>query len=479
MTDSRTFDVVVVGAGIAGLSAAVSAAACADGGLRIAVLERVDRARSGGNTAWTEAYLRLDDVYEVADGFVDDLVDFSASKTPRDYVETLVQKQPETMEWIQALGARFHKAPTYFVTSSKRRLQPVGGGPGLLDKLRAEAERLGVTFLYETTAERLHLDGGRVAGVEATTADGGDHVFAAPAVIIASGGFEGDTALLSKELGGDAERLIPIAPSVSHNRGEGIRMALAAGARASGEWGGFHAEPVDPRSSQPQALVMVYPYGILVNKRGERFVDEGAATVDESYEAVARAIWRQPDGVAYFIADQRLYDVPLYERGILTDQKPITAESIEQLEEKLALPAGSLVRTVRSFSEAVQDGPFDPRARDSKATAGITPPKSNWAQKLDAPPFLCYPVACAIVFTYGGIATDTSARVVDATGQPIAGLYAAGECTGIYYHRYPGGTSVLRGMVFGRLAGLNAAKSLLEARATNRQSTLVHRAQGR
>ena len=452
--------VIVVGAGIAGLSAAVSAAEELGGaaGATVTLLDRAGPNEAGGNSRWTSAYFRVEDVYEPGDSFVEDVVGFSAGRTPSWYVQELVDRLPETMEWVQGHGARFRKLPTYFINSNRPRLQPVGGGEGLLDTLRPVAERLGVRFRYRTTAQRLLRDDrGRVIGVLAT-GDGGEERIEGTAVIIASGGFEGDQESLRAELGDGAERLIPIAPGVRFNRGEGIRMALEAGARRSGQWDGFHAEPVDPRCADPEALVMVFPYGILVNADGARFVDEARGTVDETYESTARTVWTQPGGTAYFITDGHADAVSAWQRGVLTSVKPVRADSVGELADALGLPAGRLATTIDEYNAAVTDGEFDWERPDGRRTAGIEPPKSNWALPLNRPPLLAYPVGCAIVFTFGGLDTDARAQVVGEDGNPIHGLFAAGECTGIYHGKYPGGTSVLRGMVFGRIAGRAAAR---------------------
>ncbi|WP_236791796.1 FAD-dependent tricarballylate dehydrogenase TcuA [Amycolatopsis sp. GM8] len=446
--------VVVIGSGVAGLSAAVSAA---EEGAHVVVVDRAGSLDAGGNSKWTSAYLRLEDVYEAGESFVDDLREFSGGRTPDWYGKTLVELLPETMEWIQGHGARFRKFPTYFINSNRPRLQPVGGGEGLLIHLRAAAEKLGVEFRYETTAERLEVGNGRVTGVVVSDTEG-THTIPASATVIASGGFEGDETVLGKELGGDVSTLIPIAPGVPFNKGEGIRMALEIGAKRGGQWDSFHAEPVDPRSGQPEALVMVFPYGILVNKHAERFLDEGRGTVDETYERTAREVWAQPGGTAYFVTDRKFEQVTDRERGLLTSAKPVSAGNLDELAAALDLPAEKLAATVTTFNESVVDGPFDWRVPDGKHTDGLTPPKTNWALRVDEPPFLAYPVACAIVFTFGGLETDAAARVVDEQDTPIPGLYAAGECTGIYHDKYPGGTSVLRGIVFGRVAGRAAGR---------------------
>jgi tricarballylate dehydrogenase len=246
---------------------------------------------------------------------------------------------------------------------------------------------------------------------------------------------------------------------VHGNRGEGIRMALDAGAARAGQWDSFHAEPVDPRSADAEALVMVFPYGILVDRHAERFVDEGRGTVDETYEATARAVWARDGGTAWFITDTQLDRVTDRERGLLTGVKPVVADTLAELADATGLPVDALTSTVTAFNAATGEGEFDWRRPDGLATTGLEPRKSNWAVPLAAPPFRAWPVSCAIVFTFGGLATDERARVVRDDGSTIAGLYAAGECTGLYHGKYPGGTSVLRGMIFGRTAGIDAARA--------------------
>ncbi|MQA02497.1 MAG: FAD-binding protein [Streptosporangiales bacterium] len=306
---AATPHVVVVGSGVAGLSAAVTAAEELGSTGSVVLVERCQEQEAGGLTRWTSAYLRLEDVYETADSFVEDVVGFSGGRTRRAYVEALQAAVPDTMEWIQGHGARFKKLPTYFVNSTRPRLQPVGGGEALRRHLLAAAERLGVDIRYETTAvDLVRDDAGAVAGL-AVERDGQRFVVDATAVVIASGGFEGNPGDLAAALGPEADRLVAVAPGAHANRGEGIAMALRAGAARSGEWDNFHAEPVDPRSNDPGALVMVFPYGILVNAAGRRFVDEGAGTVDEAYEQTVRAIWREGNGTAYFVTDRQLTDI--------------------------------------------------------------------------------------------------------------------------------------------------------------------------
>jgi tricarballylate dehydrogenase len=449
------YDVVVVGSGIAGLSAAVAAA---EEGARVLVVDRAAESEAGGNTRWTAAYFRLDDVYEPDPTFVDDLVGFSDGRTPRWYVDELLERLPETMEWIQGHGARFRRFPTYFINSARPRLQPHGGGEALLAALRPAAQKLGVEFRYSTTAESLVIEGQQITGLRVTGPEG-PVTITAGSVVIASGGFEGDPEFLTEALGRDASTLLPIAPSVHGNRGEGIRMALVAGAARAGQWDSFHAEPVDPRSADAEALVMVFPYGILVDRHAERFVDEGRGTVDETYEATARAVWARDGGTAWFITDTQLDRVTDRERGLLTGVKPVVADTLAELADATGLPVDALTSTVTAFNAATGEGEFDWRRPDGLATTGLEPRKSNWAVPLAAPPFRAWPVSCAIVFTFGGLATDERARVVRDDGSTIAGLYAAGECTGLYHGKYPGGTSVLRGMIFGRTAGIDAARA--------------------
>jgi tricarballylate dehydrogenase len=459
MSAIEQFDIVVVGCGTAGLASAASAAGAArERTLRIAVLERAVKAERGGNSRWTGAYLRLEDVYTPAEGFAEDIEKFCQGNVPSDYVATLIDRLPETMEWLQELGARFKSLPTIFITKSRPRVLPVGGGERLVHVLAEASEAAGVDILYETTAIKLLLnDDGSTRGILVNDPSG-QRVLATKTVVIASGGFEGNPEMMTQYMGSKASGLKPIAPGGTFNKGEGIRMAMEVGAKATGEWGQFHAEPIDPRSTQPEAVVMIYAYGVLVNQAGVRFMDEGSGTVDETYEAMARKVWSEQGNLAYTVCDSSVRELPNFEHAVVTDRPPITADTFEEMADALGVPREAFVKTLTDYNAATRPGHFDPRVPDGLATEGLAIKKSNWAKPITEAPFLAYPLACSIVFTFGGIGTDLEGRVITADDRPIPGLFAAGECTGLYHFKYPGATSVMRGLVYGKSAGAAAAQ---------------------
>jgi tricarballylate dehydrogenase len=336
---------------------------------------------------------------------------------------------------------------------------PALGGVGIVDSLAAVVDRTpGAAILYETEAVRLSLspDGG-VDGVVVRGADRLLRTLTARAAVIACGGFEGNPEMLSQYIGPRAANLPLIAPTLKNNRGDGIRMATEIGADTAGQFDMFHGEPVDPRSAKPDAVVYAYPFGIVVNGHAKRFFDEGRDSFDSTFEDLGVEIFRNQDQKAFFIGDQTTLSIEPVQAIILTDQPAIEAPSLRALAQKLGLDPATLENTVTEYNAAIGPGELDPKIRDGKAARSLVPPKSNWAFPLEKPPFIAYPLTCAVTFTFGGIRTDSQARVVTPKGTPIAGLYAAGEVTGLYYHAYPAGTSVLRAATFGRIAGAHAA----------------------
>lgn len=479
---SGKFDLVVVGCGIAGLSAAVSAA---EEGAKVAILERATIEERGGNTRWTEAFIRMKNEDEVSDDFEEHFMDNSGfhldpslvSETARPYEEwpsivkalsftdpeiigTLASEAGPTLAWLRQAGIRFSDMPSYLITQSTTRICPVGGGQALVDALAARAEQLGVSFFYETTAAELITDaGGTIIGLRANSAAQRGQEFLG-AVMLASGGYQGNSEMQARYFGERSRFIRPIARGGYYNRGDGIRMALDVGAATCGDFSEYHAEPIDPRSGVSEPIVFNFPYGILVDTNGKRFIDEASCTVDFIYENVARVINKLPGGVAYLICDERLDDVPNWRRSVRSDKPPMTANSIEELASQIGVPADTLQQTIREYNAAVTEGEFKPLELDGLCTRGITPPKSNWALSLDNPPFRAWPVSSAVCFTFGGLRCNSDAQVLDHDGRPIPGLYAAGETVGLYYKRYTGATSVLRGAVFGRIGGRHIAGRL-------------------
>lgn len=474
------YDVVVAGCGVAGLSAAVTAAEL---GKRVAVIERATREERGGQSRYTEAYLRMKSLDEVSDDFTEHLAENAGFYLDPDLaaemagdrsswshitrslgmpdtavIEAFADNVPQTIAWLQSIGVRFDFLPTQFLTKSQPRLLPVGGGQALVDALAAKAEALGVDFHYETTARELIVDEeGAVQGLVCRRMDG-RLIRLRGAVVLACGGFEGNAEMLARYIGPRAVYLRPVCKGGHYNKGEGIDMALRVGAAPCGEFSSHHAEPVDPRSGVSEPSVFVFPYGILVNKRGERFTDEAPGTVDAWYERITRRIFEQEQGIAWVILDQRVKDIPNYRLSIRTDQPAIEADSIAALAARLGLPEAALEQTVAQYNAACREGRYDPLALDGLATsADLSPPKSNWALPIDRAPFFAYPIISANVFTFGGLKVNEHGQVQHSDGYPLPNLYAAGETIGMYYGNYTGATSVLKGLVFGRLAATHIA----------------------
>jgi len=262
-----------------------------------------------------------------------------------------------------------------------------------------------------------------------------------------------------------ADSIKLISPGTRFDSGDGIRIATDQGAKVSGDWNGMHIEPVDPRSRHSAPVVLVYPYGIVVDQDGRRFLDEGAGLVHETWESFARDIhFARPNSIAYAILDSRLFEIEGYQRAIRLDVPPYQSESLEGLAAKVGVPARNLRETVDAFNAAAvgDSARFDATRCDGlKAADTLQPPKSNWARALTKPPFLAFPLVGAIAYTFGGLATNEKAEVLGESG-PISGLYAAGETTGHFYGTAPNAVAMLRALVFGQIAGRETADFLLK-----------------
>ena len=455
-------NLIVVGQGAAGLSAALAAAQAAAGSaVRVTLVDKASEQEAGGNTRWSPSYMRMAAPDRVEPSFVHDMLAATKYQGDEAYFARLAHDAPATVKWIAAQGVEFIQ-PVYYLAKGPPRIQPLGGGPVVVAKLASAAKAAGVTFRYGCAAKAIASENGRIIGLD--IAEGDVHeMLPADAVILCSGGFEGDGAAIREHFGDGAETMRLISPGGKFNTGDGIKMAMALGASGSGDWNGMHAEPVDARAKNSAPVVLVYPYGIVVDKNGERFFDEGGGLVHETWEWFARDMqFKTPDSIAYAILDSRLLAIEGYERAIRSEVPPARADTLAALAKSIGVDADGLCATVAAYNAACTGDPekFDATRCDGLAASRtLAPPKSNWARAIQQPPFLAYPLVGAVAYTFGGLATDVSARVLR-NGAPMPGLYAAGEITGHFYATAPNAVSVLRAFVFGRIAGLEAVAFL-------------------
>jgi tricarballylate dehydrogenase len=489
MTSAERTDVVVVGAGNAGFCAAHAAA---EQGARVLLLEKAQHDRAGGNSYYTAGAFRfaLDSVNEVADlldehstslldrsvvpsyprsAFEQDMRRVTGDRCDPELTDVLVSRSTDAVRWLAGKGIRWRLMfeRQSYVSDGKHvffgglYVGTVGGGKGLIEQHTAAAERAGVEIRYGAQVTDLHL--GAERGVTYRAPDGVEHRVRAGAVVLTAGGFEADPQRRRQHLGEGWEKAY--VRGAETNTGDVLDLALAAGAAAHGDWTSCHSvawdSGADPtrgdRELTNQLTRQSYPIGIVVNRDGQRFVDEGADFRNYTYAKYGREILRQPDGYAVQLFDAKTRPLLRTEEY---DSRPITAaraDSLEELARQVGVDPDGLRRTVEEFNAAIVDEPFDPAVKDGRA-ARVDPPKSNWALELDTPPYYGFCVGCGITFTFGGLHVDRTATVLDGSGQQVPGLHAAGEMVGgLFSGNYPGGSGLTSGSVFGRLAGASAA----------------------
>jgi tricarballylate dehydrogenase len=484
------FDVIVVGAGNAALAAAVSARE--QGAGRVAVLEKAPRTLRGGNTHYSGgllrfAYDRAEDLLPLVPDVEHDLPGFPAGVEPypeqrfwQDLLRVtegradpelgalLIGRSFDTIRWMVKQGIEMEPAVSL---SGVRVGNAVKWSPGAIIRARHEgvglsamwfrvAESRGVEIRYETRAVRLLQDArARVTGLVVQDADGFREI-TADAVVLGCGGFEANPEWRARYLGRPWDHAK--VRGTRYNTGDGLRMALEIGGLPHGQWTGCHSTPIDAgaplhgdRKLTDKTNRLSYPFGVLVNTRGRRFYDEGEDFQFYTYAKLGGIILNEPGGVAFQIFDAKT--TGLLEARYKTGS-PLVADSLKELVEKLPVDQVTALRTLEQYNGAVEAGPFDPTVKDGLRTRGLEVPKSNWAQRLDRSPFVAYPVTGGITFTFGGVRVNERAQVLSTSWGPIAGLYACGEMVGGLFHgNYPGGTGLMSGAVFGRIAGANAA----------------------
>jgi tricarballylate dehydrogenase len=489
MNAAERCDIIVIGGGSAAHEAAVAAREA--GAERIVMLEKAPESEFGGNARYSHTGFRF--VYDGAreirqfldidearfrtfvmppytrDNFLADLDRVTEGRIDRDLAAFLVDNSNGALHWMRQRGIRFEQEKSV-VVDGKHYFEPgavihtVGGGLGQLLAWRKIADELGIEIRYESKVCALHGNEHGLEGVRVTTPEG-EYDLVGRAVICCSGGFQASTEMRARYLGpfGDFMRV----RGSKHDTGEVLNMMIALGASAAGHWQGAHATPID--AGAPDGAIPLradghgnwanryeYKFGITVNTLGERFYDEGESKHSYTYAKTGRAVLAQPRGLAFQLFDDTGFK--LFRQGAYQGATGCEAATIAELAAKIGLAPEVLAHTVAEYNAACrEDVAFDPGNVDGKCTIGIVPKKSNWAVRIEKPPFRAFPIVCGITFTFGGVRINTKAEVLNTAGRTIRGLYASGDVVGLFFHNYPGNTGQTRNAVFGRVAGRQAA----------------------
>lgn len=446
---SETFDVVVIGSGAAGCSAAMEAALS---GARVMVLEKLPQNRMGGNSllAGGGFSLPLEDTEAARADYVEDYEKYCLGRGNSAIFRLMAENVAGDLAWLADNGIGLEAPTPWPPTRVKMVIASPGffaGMPSFFRSMRARLTELGVTLKFDTKARQLIMDDkGAVVGVRAT-GPGGVADYRGRAVVIAAGGYGGNTAML--EAYSDPNAGAMMVRGVTTATGDGHLMAQQAGAGLKGMGGlmALHIAAVDAVETAAGQPASVVPWAISINREGRRFIDESLG-----YVAHGKAVLEQPGQSTSLVFDQAIRDKVAHSVIATFGRlgRPVhEAATLEELAAKIGAPVEAFMRTVADYNAAVADG----------AAPGAVPPKGTMASRIETAPFYAFsPLVPGITLTFGGIMIDEAARVLEPDGRVIPGLYAAGEGAGApFFHDYIGGGSLTNCLVMGRIAGRGAA----------------------
>lgn len=453
-------DVLVIGGGNAALCAAISARRA---GASVLVLEAAPQFYRGGNTRHTRnmrcahdsATETLSGPY-TEDEFWEDLKRVTQGRTDEELARHMIAQSKEMLTWIVDQGVRFQPSLGGTLSLGRTNSFFLGGGRAMLNALYATAEQLGVEIRYDAEVVGLEIENGMFLSATVKEQTGTSQVRAG-ALVAASGGFEANIDWLKQGWGEIAGNFL--IRGTPYNRGTILRILIDNDIQQIGDVTQCHAVAIDARAPKFDGGIITrldcVIYGIVVNKNCERFYDEGEDIWPKRYAIWGRLVAAQPDQIAYIIFDAR--SLELFMPSLFP---PIKGDSIADLAGQLGLDPEKLTKTVATFNNAVQPGTFDPDNYDDCTTAGLTPPKTHWARKIEQGPFYAYPVRPGITFTYLGVKVNKEARMIMSDGKPTANMFAAGEIMAgnVLGQGYAAGIGMTIGSVFGRAAGQGAAK---------------------
>lgn len=462
------FDIIVIGGGNAALCAAISAKENAPQ-LKVALLESSSKKWRGGNSQHTRNLRSMHDaptdvltsVYS-EDEFFDDVFKVTKGQTNEEYARFVISRTPQAVEWAKAHGVRFQPSMRGTLHLGRTNAFFLGGGKSLINAYFHSAEKLGIEIFYECEALKLNAKNGHCESVSVLDKkQNAELKFSAKAFVIASGGFESNLEWLQEAWGEKAKNFI--IRGTKFNQGKMLKALQNIKAHIIGDATQGHMVAIDARTPKYDggiaSRVDCVSLGIVVNRFGKRFYDEGEDFWPKRYAIWGRLVANQDGQIAYSITDSKVQHA--YMPSLFP---PIVAQSIDDLARQIGLDSANLKATIDEFNAKVIKGEFNHTIQDDCHTQGLEVEKTHWALKIDTPPFYCYPLRPGVTFTYMGVKVGKDAKVFKDDGEPFDNLFAAGEIMAgnILTQGYVAGFGMSIGSVFGKVAGENAAQRAKE-----------------